>query len=189
VGGQDEHRHDHRQVADRGPQRGGEEAVMGVERPHRERGQAHQHEVREHRTGKRHRELEEPGIRTPARRHQRHHQAREGDPEHGDHAEHDDGRADHRPGQARERARTAASQGLGEHRDHRGGERAFREQPAQQIRDPERDEEGVGDRPGSEGVGHHHVPHVTEHAAREGREADRADCTDDSSLNVLVPLR
>ena len=46
-----QHREDHREVEHGGPDRRGEEPVVGVERAHRERGQTHEEQVREHERG------------------------------------------------------------------------------------------------------------------------------------------
>ena len=47
---------------------------------------------------------------------------------------------------------------LGEHRDERGRERALGDEPAQEIREAERHEEGVGAGPGAEAPGDHEIP-------------------------------
>ena len=49
--GEHEDRDDHGDVEHGGPERRGEEAVMGVERAHGERGQPHEEQVREHARG------------------------------------------------------------------------------------------------------------------------------------------
>ena len=96
------HRDDHRDVQDRGAERGGEEAVVGVERAHRERGQPHEDEVRKQGAGQAHREGQQLGLRPPAGRHHGHHQGRDQGAETGDQAEHHDRRAGHRSREAPE---------------------------------------------------------------------------------------
>jgi len=73
---------------------------------------------------------------------------------------------------------------FGEHGDDGRRQRALGQQPAQDVRDPIGDEEGVGDRPGAEREGDDHVAHEAEHAAGQRGAADGAERADDLPLEA-----
>ncbi len=62
-----EHGDDHRDVQDGGSERRREEAVMGVQHAHGQRGEPDQEQVREHHSGQRHGEVEEGRLRSSSR--------------------------------------------------------------------------------------------------------------------------
>ena len=181
---QQQHTGDHADVRHGGPQRRGEEAVLGVQRAHRQRRQAHQHEVREHHPGELDRERLLRGIRREARGDRAEQPRRERDADERRHRQHDEGRAEGGPHEAPQLVARADGRVLGEHGDDGRRERALGQQPSQDVRDAVGDEERVGDGAGAEGEGDDRVAHEAEHAAREGGGADGAEGADDLPLDA-----
>ena len=81
----------------------------------------------------------------------------------------------HALGQLPRDARPLHRQRPGEGGDEGGVEGALAEQPAEQVGQLERDEEGIRHRPGAEPGGDQHVPREAEDAAGHGPAADGED--------------
>ena len=184
VARQEQHAGDHADVGDGGPEGSGEEAVLGVQGAHAQRGQPDQEEVREHHA----RELDGERLLGGIGR------------EAGcDRAEQPGGQRDAQERRRRQRRKGGAQRGaheavqllaradggvFGEHGDDGRRQRALGQQPAQDVRDAIGDEEGVGDRPGAEHEGDDHVPHEAEDAADQRGAADGAERADDLPLEA-----
>jgi hypothetical protein len=163
------HRCDHGDVEEDGSRRGDREALPRVEDPRRERDERDEADVREHhpRHHDRFVEMLEPGGHQPdddggggdaddARRDERAEEDRRD-------------RVDQPPGRLVAVGGTRARQ----HRHERLRERAFAEQAAQQVRDAERDVEGVERRPGAEHRRDDDVAHQPGDPRRQREERDR----------------
>ncbi len=78
---------------------------------------------------------------------------------------------------------------VGQHGDERLLESAFREHPAQQIGEAERDVEGVGLGARAEQAGDEHVPHEPGDPGQQGQAADggeRAEQGQDGGIRTLT---
>ena len=165
-----------RQVEEDGRAGGGGKAVIGVEDAGEQRLHRHQRQIGKGDAGQRHGEVEARGIET--RGEQADHLRGE---DHGDGQQHeidDDQRRGDLVGEelgggdARllERARIGRHEGR--------GERAFGEDGAEMVGQPEGDEEGVGHGAGAEHRRHDHVADEAGEARDEGQPADRGDAPD-----------
>ena len=76
----------------------------------------------------------------------------------------------------------------GERRDERGAHRAFREEIAHQVRDAERDVEGVNGITGAEQIRHDLIAHEAKHTARHRGDANDARRSGKSSSRGLCDL-
>ena len=82
----------------------------------------------------------------------------------GQRGEHEEQRSEHVLGETPRGILALALQRAGVERDEGGVEGALGEQPAEQIGEAEGGIEGVGDRPGAERAGHHHLADEAEQA-------------------------
>ncbi len=184
VADQGEHADDHPDVHDRRAQRGHEEPPVGVEGAHHERGEPDQDQIREHQPCQHHRERELPRLAGEAGRHQADDPRCEQTAERGHGAQHQDRGPEERSEQALEIGTRTRDQVVAQHRHHRGREGPLAQEAAEDVGDPEGDEERVGHRPGAERAGHDHVAHEAEHPTGERRDADAPERADDLGLVV-----
>ncbi|MNZ54368.1 hypothetical protein D3C78_722670 [compost metagenome] len=174
VRGEEQREDDHADVQQGRHERRHREAVPGVEDRPRQRGQRDQQDVGEGHP-------QQVGGQLELFR--RSDEARRGHPDHprrGEHAQ----RRDQRQNQGQQTGnigdeharRLLALLGLvfGKNRHEGLGERAFGEDPAQQVGQLESHEEGVGGHAGAEHARHDGVPDEAEHSRHHGHGADRS---------------
>ena len=145
---------------------------MRVQRRHRQRGQANEEEIRKHHTREQDGELHLSGVVGEAGRNHPQEPGRRGDPQDCGHRQGQQRGRSHRPQHADELVAGPGGHVIGEDGHQGCGQGAFGQQPAQHVGDAEGDEEGIGNGPGAEGQGHHHVAYEAKHPTGQGGHAD-----------------
>ena len=167
-----------RDVEQNGSAGGGRETIVGIEDACEQRLQRHKRQVRKCDARERDSEVEALGIVGQARRQQHHHVRCEQERDRQqDEVDGDERGADLIGEEFRRRQpRLLQRMGIGRHEGCR--ERAFGEDRAEMVRQPEGDEEGIGDGPGAENGGHHHIANETREARYERQPADGGNAPD-----------
>jgi hypothetical protein len=161
-------------IEHRGGKGRGAEALLRVQHPHGHRRERDQGQERHHDARQEDRELGLAGDVVEAGGQQGYEGLREDDARGHQHAQ-DRRQQRQQPGDQAMGLRAAALlQGPRVGRDEGGGERPLREHVAQQVRDPEGDQEGVGLEAGSEEGGEDLLAHEAEQARDEGQGGDEA---------------
>ena len=170
---EEKQRQDQTEVQQHGRGGGGGKAAKRVQDAGQQRNQADQHQVGESKSGERHREIELFRLVGKARRQPQHHpwhgDLRHGGEEHQHHHQQAEGRVGEGEGIG---APTPLHQ-AGEDRHEARVEGALGEQAAEEVRQLEGDEKGIGDRPRAQHGRHQDVADQAEHAARHGVATDR----------------
>ena len=177
---------DARDVEDRGRGRRDEEPSIGVEDTHHHGGERHEEQERRHHPRHRRRQLDLAGRSEKARRERENDRPRKEQDQDREDREHDQQRIDHAvrepPGLPLSRLHAHAREG----RDERRREGALGEQVPQEVRDPERDVEGVGLHSRAEQMRDDHLPTEAEDPADERRDGDGHRGADEARLPLVV---
>ena len=176
---------DHRKIEQDRRGRRRSEAAERIEDAAVERHQRHQQEIGKRDARELDRECETAGVIGEAGREQRDHRRREHERERDQDQLAGDQEREHAVGEQSSGIGTALLAGVRISRHERGVEGALGEDRAKVVGNPQRDEEGVGDRPGAEHPRQHDVARKAG-KAREQREA--ADGEDASNHRPAIAL-